>query len=150
MSLIQEIKARQLAARKAREGLIASALTTLIGEAEVVGKNNNREVTDAEVVAMLKKFIKNATETRKTAHEYNNHIAVEQLDVELAVYNQFLPVQMDEAQLEIAMNAIFLGNAITSKKQMGVLLKALKEQYSGQYDGATASKIAAAMLSELN
>ena len=63
MSLIIEIKSAQLAARKARDSFTASSLTTLIGEAEMVGKNAGREVTDAEVVAVLKKFVKNIDET---------------------------------------------------------------------------------------
>ena len=150
MSLIQEIKVKQLAARKSRDGMTASALTTLIGEAEVVGKNNNREVTDAEVVAMLKKFIKNAAETRKTAEQYKNHVAVEQLDAELALYNEFLPTQMDEADLRVVMTAIIQENSIQSKKQLGMLLKALKEQHNGLYDGAVASRIAAELLSAFN
>jgi uncharacterized protein YqeY len=150
MSLIQEIKARQLSARKAREGMVASALTTLIGEAEVVGKNNNRDVTDAEVVAMLKKFIKNATETRKTADQYKNHVAVEQLDSELALYHKFLPTQMDEDGLRAVLAAIIQENVIQSKKQLGVLLKTLKEQHNGLYDGAVASRIAAELLSKFN
>ena len=64
MSLIQTIKTAQVAARKARDPS-ASLLTTLIGEAEMVGKNAGREVTDQEVVATIKKFIKGIDETLK-------------------------------------------------------------------------------------
>jgi hypothetical protein len=59
MSLIQTIKADQVQARKARSAS-ASILTTLIGEAEMIGKNaGDRESTDEEVIAIIKKFIKN-------------------------------------------------------------------------------------------
>ena len=58
--LLAEIKAKQINARKARLST-ATLLTTLIGEAEMVGKNQGREVTDSEVLAMIKKFIKNIT-----------------------------------------------------------------------------------------
>ena len=50
MTLFSQIKADQLAARKAKDGLKATLLTTLIGELTAIGKNDgNREVTDAEV-----------------------------------------------------------------------------------------------------
>ena len=57
--LLNKIKADQLAARKAKDGLATALLTTLIGDAEMVGKNAGRLVTDEEVVAVIKKFIKN-------------------------------------------------------------------------------------------
>ena len=59
MSLIAQIKSAQLQLRKDRATVHAAALSTLIGEAETIGKDaGNREVTDAELTALLKKFIK--------------------------------------------------------------------------------------------
>lgn len=63
MTLIQQIKDKQIAARKSGDSL-ASLYTTLLGEASIIGKNaGNRETTDVEVVAVVKKFIKNIDET---------------------------------------------------------------------------------------
>jgi len=50
MSKLQDIKTAQLNARKNKVASVASLLTTVIGEAEMVGKNANREVTEAEVI----------------------------------------------------------------------------------------------------
>lgn len=63
MSLIEQIKAKNLEARKAKLTAVVNVLTPLIGEAEMVGKNAGHPVTDAEVVQMIKKFIKNLDET---------------------------------------------------------------------------------------
>ena len=64
MTLMDQIKADQVSARKQKMTAVASLLTTLIGEAEMVGKNaGNRAPTDAEVQAVIKKFIKNLDET---------------------------------------------------------------------------------------
>ena len=62
--ILEKIKNASLAARKAKEALAATLLTTLYSEAVNVGKNNgNRDTTDAEAVAVVKKFLKGVDET---------------------------------------------------------------------------------------
>ena len=64
MSLIEKIKSDHLAYRKLRDTTATTFLSTLIGEAEMIGKSGgNREVTNQEVIALVKKFIKNINET---------------------------------------------------------------------------------------
>jgi len=68
MTLMEQIKTAQVTARKtgAQE---ASLLTTLLGEAAMVGKNANRETTDQEVVAVVKKFVKNIDENYHSTNQ---------------------------------------------------------------------------------
>ena len=64
MTILESVKKAQLQARKEKRAVDASTLTTLIGEAEMIGKNDgNRASTDAEVVTVIKKFVKNIDET---------------------------------------------------------------------------------------
>ena len=64
MTLIERIKEDNLAARKNRDQVRATLLTTLFSEAVSVGKNaGNRETTDAETLAVIKKFIKGIDDT---------------------------------------------------------------------------------------
>ena len=130
MSLMEQIKTRQIAARKAGDPQ-ASLLTTLLGEAAMVGKNANRETTDAEVVAVVKKFIKNVDETISALQARNQLFA--EFAVEREVLEQFLPMQLSEAALlEVA----------KCQKDMPSFMKHLKENFAGQYDGKLASTIA--------
>jgi uncharacterized protein YqeY len=144
MSLLQTIKSAQLTARKARNSADAASLTTLIGEAEAIGKNNgNREVTDAEVVALVKKFIKNNVETSdalksSTAGFAHQAIRIQELAKERELYTTFLPAQLTEEKLRTVLSSIVASEAAP---KMGDVLKRLKANYEGQYDGALASKI---------
>lgn len=62
--LIVKIKHDQLVARKNRDQIESTLLTTLIGEADMVGKNNgNRDPFDEEVISVVKKFLKGVNET---------------------------------------------------------------------------------------
>ena len=148
MTLIETIRKAQLQARKEKRAADASTLTTLIGEAEMIGKNDgNRASTDAEVVNVIKKFVKNIDETLNVlAKDSSKADRVEALTGEKALLVTFLPQQLSEDQLRTILGGFV--SALTEKnpKMMGKVLASLKEQYAGQYDGALASKVAKELL----
>lgn len=130
MTLMEQIKNKQIVARKAGS-VDASLLTTLLGEAAMLGKNAGRETTDQEVVAVVKKFIKNIDETVSALAARNRD--ADSFLAERAVLEQFLPLQLTELALEhIARNY----------KSMPEFMKFLKEHHAGQYDGKLASTVA--------
>jgi uncharacterized protein YqeY len=140
MSLMQRIKTEQLEARKKKDVIKASLLTTLIGEATAIGKNDgNRETTDAEVVAMVKKFLKNIEETMKVADTF-------QAREEKLILIDLLPTQLSEQELKTTVWLLGTEVGATTSKDMGKIMKVLKERYDGQYDGALASKLIKEML----
>lgn len=148
MSLIEKIKQDQLAARKAKVTATATVLTTLIGEAEAAGKNaGNRLPTDDEVVAILKKFIKNIDEVIRIAGDYRDSDRVDSAWDEKEVLTKYLPKQLNEAELCVIIQSLVGSLENKSPKDMGKVLGSLKAKYSGQYDGAMASKIVKEMLS---
>jgi uncharacterized protein YqeY len=142
MTLFAQIKADQLAARKAKEGITATLLTTLIGELTAVGKNDsNREVTDADVVKLVKKFLDGVNETIKLMPDASNVDGSADRYVNLlheqSILTAYMPQQMDEAALTVAVKAIVLEQG----PNMGKVMAALKAMYAGKYDGGMASKI---------
>lgn len=138
MTLLSTIKAAQLQARKSKDTIATGVLTTLIGEAVNVGKSNgNRETTDAEVIAMVKKFITNAQETIKILEATNPAVAT--VNKEIEILSAFLPTQMSDERLELAIATAATETGATTIKDMGKVMKFLKERYEGTYDGAKAS-----------
>lgn len=149
MSLLSEIKAKQLRARKERDSASASALTTLIGDAEMVGKNAGRDTTDSEVMAVVKKFIKNVDETMRLMDEKlpaDGKMALIPFAAEKALYESFLPKQLNEAELKEVVALIIAEVGAAGPKDMGKVMKPLKERYDGQFDGSLASVVVKAAL----
>ena len=141
MSLITTIKAEQISARKQHLTAVASVLTTLIGEAEMIGKNNgNREVTDSEVQALIKKFIKNNNETIAALGD-NDPRTLEFMG-ENVTLEKFLPKQFTNEQVRLIVEAM----KERGMSNMGEMMKHLKAEYDGQYDGKVASAIIKAAL----
>ena len=145
MALLDTIKEAQLAARKARRSATAASLSTLIGEAEAVGKNNgNRAPTDQEVVSMLKKFIKNAHEVNRIAGDYRDGDRCDAAWAEIELFESFLPKQLSEAQLKPIIQEIIELRSVGVPgvlPKMGTVIQDLKAKYEGQFDGAMASKL---------
>lgn len=146
MSLVEKIKTDSLEARKAKDGLRATLLTTLYSEVVNVGKNNgNRDTTDAEAVAVVKKFLKGVDET--ITHLGKNEMteatakAMMVARDERIILDGYMPKQLSEAELKVAIADLIDALPEKNPKQMGVLMKQLKERYEGQYDGQLASKL---------
>lgn len=143
MSLIGKIKEAQLQARKDRKETESALLTTLLSEASLPGKNSgNRESTDDEVVAVVKKFIKNTDETLE-ALKFLSDGRVAKAIHEKKILESFLPKQLTEDELRAIISAELNKDG---PKQMGRIMSALKTSYAGLYDGAVASRIAKELL----
>ena len=145
MSLVEQIKTDSIAARKnPTEKLKASLLVTLHSEIVNVGKNKgNRLTTDDEAVSVVKKFASGCKEMidvlagQAYDARYGNAIQ------ELAWLDSYLPKQLTEGELADAIDQIV---ASQSSVNMGSVMKQLKADLSGRYDGALASKLIKAKL----
>lgn len=143
MSILGKIKTKQLAARKEKSTLAAALLTTLIGEAEMVGKNAGREVTDLEVIAVIKKFIKNTDETIGYCTANQNTAGLDAAMAEKEILTALVPAQLSDDELAAAINKIINDMQLQPETlpQMGAVMGALKLAHPGLYDGRKASEI---------
>jgi uncharacterized protein YqeY len=146
MTLIERLKADQLSARKAKDTRKVTLLSTLIGEAVKVGKDNgNRDSTDIEVIAVIKKFKKNVEDTSllivKQNPESRNCILNSYKD-ELAIYDSYIPKQLSEEDLKHEIYTFYLNNEGEGDVSMKDVMAFLKSNFSGLYDGKLASQIA--------
>lgn len=138
MNLIDKIRKDQLECRKKKDAIAASLLTTLIGEAAMVGKNKgNREPTDAEVIEVACKFLKNNKENQSIALDRQDNLWADLLSIEERHLNEYLPKQLSEKDISIALVGKFQKHSPTK----GEMMKFLKENYAGQYDGKMAVKV---------
>jgi len=131
MSLMTEIKAAQVAARIERNQLATSALTTLLGEAIVIGKNaDNRETSDDEVIRLTKKFIDNV---EFTMSKTSDPTLLTTLAQEREIYRKFMPAPLTTHELT--------GIIETRSGTTGQIMGYLKANYAGRYDGKVAAEL---------
>lgn len=144
MTLLTDIKDAQLVARKAHDEVATSVLTTLYSEASMVGKNATppHESTDAEVTATIRKFMKNTRDYMDIMGDRREGDVCDRLSAEYDILEKFLPQQMTELELETCIVTFMTDNGLSGPKALGLVMKMLKDQHGGQYDGQTASAVA--------
>lgn len=142
-ALIEKIRQDSLAARKARDTLKATFLVTLLAEASKVGKDDgNRESTDSEVVAVVKKFAKNNEMTLASVGTAEASTEVRKaLEMEQAILAAYLPKQVDLGELQAAIVAAVSRLETRNPKQMGAVMAELKSTLGDTFDKAIASKL---------
>lgn len=152
--MLNKIKAAQVQARKDRNSLKATLLTTLIGEAEMVGKNANRATTNDEILLVIQKFVKNINETisilssKKTGEPQDAKVV--ELQAEREILQEFLPKQLTDAELIEHVRNIIAGVLGTkSTVVVGDVMSHLKNRFNGLYDGKTASVVVKNLIQEL-
>lgn len=137
MNLFETLKAALLEARKARNAATAASLSTLIGEAETLSKAGKGDLSDAVVVTIIKKFLKNLDESIKVASEHGNHTVVGRMHDEKKLYEQFLPKQLNVTELTAVIDSMIVDGVL----DVGDAMKRLKANHAGTYNGAEASTI---------
>lgn len=130
--LLDKIKQDRKEAMKVRDVLTKTALTTLLGELESDFKRTGDEVTDLVVVAKVKKFIKGINDTLSVTSKNSGALKAERF-----VYEGYLPKQLSETVL----HSIIEDMVASGLTNMGQIMKQLKQDYDGQYDGKLASQI---------
>lgn len=144
MSLLKSIKDNQLQARKNKKKELSTSLTTLLGEAAMVGKNNgDRESTDEEVIIVIKKFIKNNEEVIKFA-DIESKVYINALEENVCL-TRYLPDQLTESEIS---NIVlqYIEGLDETPSNMGEIMRFLKENYAGKYNGKDASNIVKELL----
>ena len=145
--LEQKIQTDLMSAMKEKNEVKVAALRsikTAIQNEKTSGKFH--ELSDSDVVGIIQKLAKQRSEA---AEIYYGAGRQELGDKELAekVYlDEYLPKMMSDQELASKISEIISEIGADSIKQMGLVMKALKEKYSGQYDPASALKIIKSLL----
>lgn len=104
-----------------------------------------RPLTDQEAVVILQKSVKSRRDAISEFASAGRTDLVEKEELELTFLSPYLPKTLDAAETRAAILAITTELGLTSKKDMGRLMKELKVRHSG-LDGRLASQLAGEIL----
>lgn len=147
MSLLAKIRSDLTLARREASST-RSALSTLLGEIELKAKRFSpaREITDAEIVAIVKSFVENgriATQAlRSLTGDRARPVDLATAEAEIGLYETYLPSQMGEDEIEA-----YVVVKKAAGMNLGQIMGALKADHAGGYDGRLASEVVKRVLS---
>lgn len=142
----QEIKQAMLAKDQAKlRGLRAIKAAILLAKTE---KGHADEINEEAEIKILQKLVKQRKESAAIYKEQGREdlFAVEQEEID--VISQFLPKQLDRADIELAVSRIISETGATSVKEMGKVMGLANKELAGKADGKLIGEIVKAQLGQ--
>ena len=150
VSLRDHVSAQMKEAMKAGDKTRVGALRLIMSalkDREIEARGAGKIVTRSDELALLTKMAKSRQESLTIYKENSREDLAAQESAEIAVINEFLPKQLDEAAMIEAARAAIAEVGASGMRDMGKVVSALKEKYAGQMDFARASGIVKGLLS---
>ena len=136
-----ELKGLIKDAMKAHDKTRLSILRQVHGELKNIEVDERREVTDADVAAMIKRVIKQTKETLEgSIKAANNQERTDTLAAQVKALEELLPKQISGDELLALIETTLAETGATAKKEMGRVMGALTQKTDGNFDKAAAAK----------
>lgn len=125
---------------KARLGVIRLMLAA-IKQIEV---DERKELNDTEVLAVLDKMLKQRRESIKQYGAADRQDLLDQEEYEVGIIKDFMPAQLDDAEIDSIIEAAIAETGAASMKEMGKVMGVIRPKLQGRADmGAVSGKIKA-------
>ena len=98
------------------------------------GEGNDATVTQADILAILGRMVKQRQESIRAYEEGGRLELAEKERAEIGVIEEFLPRQLNAAEVEAAIATAIAEVGAESIRDMGRVMAALKGLYTGQMD----------------
>lgn len=106
-----------------------------------------RALEEADEIAVLTSAVKMRNDAIEEYEKAGRRDLADAERAQIEVIRRYLPKQLGEDEARDAVRAIARELGVSSKKEMGKLMKAVMDRYRGQIDGKLASRLAGEILS---
>ena len=137
----QQLQDEIKAAMKAHDNHRRDILRQVHTELKSIEVNERRDITEADVDAMLKRTIKQTKETLDGSIKAgNNQERTDTLTEQVTILEEYLPKQLEGDELVALIDEVLAETGATSKKDMGRVMGELTKSTGGNFDKAAAAK----------
>lgn len=144
----EELHAQMVAAMKAKDKTRLSIIRQVMAEVKNIEVNERRDVTEEDVNSMIKRLIKQTSETLEMSKQAgNNQERTDVLTQQVEILESLLPEQVSGDALVALIEKIIAEVGAESRKDMGRVMGALNAATDGNFDKAAAAKEVGARLS---
>lgn len=126
---------------KAREIERVKVLRNVQAVIKQIEIDRQTELDDAEVLEILQKQLKQRHESLTIFTENGRDDLATKEQFEIDIINEYMPKQMDDAEISALVNAEIAEQGATSMRDMGSVMGILKTKTAGRADPALISKL---------
>lgn len=121
-----------------------------IKDKDIIAKGNGKgEIIDQEIISVLQTMIKQRKASIDMYLSGNREDLVKKEESEIEIISNFLPDQLSLKEIETIINELIKSSGASSIKNIGDVIKLIKEKYEGRIDLGVASKLIKEKLSEI-
>lgn len=146
MALKEKLEADVKAAMIAKNEVVRDTLRLVLSELKRLDLQEGKTITPEIEQDVLLKAVK---QRQQAIDEYvkaaRPDLAAKE-QAEMAVIQAYLPKALTEAETQSAVQAVMAELKLSSKKDMGTVMKAVMAKHKGQVDGKTVQKILGTLL----
>jgi uncharacterized protein YqeY len=147
MTLKEKIKNDIKEAMRAKETLKRDTLRNIQTAIKQIEVDERRELDDAQVEAILSKYLKQREDAKKQFAEAGREDLVKKEESEIAIIQSYLPEPLSDTELENILKEIIAQTGAESMKDMGKVMGAAKTKVGSRADGGRINQIVKGMLS---
>lgn len=134
-------------ALKAQDKSALKAIRMILGAIKQKEIDERIDLDDPQVMAVIQKMVKQRKDSISQFSDAGRTDLVEVEEAELSIINNYMPKQLSEAEIEVAVDKAISDSGADSMKDMGKLMGILKGQLDGQADMGLVSKLIKSKLS---
>ena len=134
-------------ALKAQDKSALKAIRMILGAIKQKEIDERIDLDDTQVMAVIQKMVKQRKDSISQFPDAGRTDLVEVEEAELSIINNYMPKQLSEAEIEVAVDKAISDSGADSMKDMGKLMGILKGQLDGQADMGLVSQLIKSKLS---
>lgn len=143
----EQIKNDLVVSMKNQDKFKTSVLRMLKSACQSEAINKKHELSDDEVIAVIKKQVKVRTTSLEEYKSYNRLDMVENLEKEITILSKYLPEELSLEELDKVINETISELNATSIKEMGIVIKTIASKVGNCADMSVVSKKVKELLS---
>jgi hypothetical protein len=148
MSLKQQITEDMKAAMRAKETARLGAIRLLLAAMKQREVDERIELTDADVVAIIEKMLKQRRDSISQYKAANRQDLVDVEEFEVTVLQGYMPQQLSEAEIASAIAEAIASTGAAGPQDMGKVMGVVKPKLAGRADMGKVSGLIKAQLTK--
>jgi uncharacterized protein YqeY len=142
---MSELKARIIedmkTAMKAKNKGALKAVRMILGAVKQREVDERIELDDTQVLTVIQKMVKQRKDSISQFKDAGRDDLVDVEEAELVIINNYMPEQLSEAEVSIAVDKAIADSGASSMRDMGKLMGMLKGQLDGKADMGAVSAL---------
>ncbi len=133
--MLQRLKNDMKIAMREKDLLKRDTIRLIMSAVKQIEVDERREVSDSDVLKIIQKGVKQREDAISFAKDGGRDDLVEQNQKEIDILKAYLPKQLSDEELEVAVKSIIEKVGATSMKDMGKVMGVASKELSGKADG---------------